>query len=167
MVLLFFGCSSSEESPPPTPARGAIELGPPVSTCAITDDTTDLEKHACLHAEKGPFANASASAEPSAPSISKTHTAYTVTVPGDAQWVAYRAKDEGMYAFYSSPKVRLAVRGGSGQQLPLACEGPTTGACEALPYVVHARLAANEDIRVALYPAAAGEPFRLVIEDLD
>ncbi|MBX3226957.1 MAG: hypothetical protein KIT84_40915 [Labilithrix sp.] len=164
---LAVACGSSDDEAPPPVVRGPIALGAPAAACAVGDDTVDLEKHACLHARSGPFASATAGAEDDAPSVSKTHTAYDVTMGASPSWVAYRPKGAKTYAFYTKPQVRIAVRGGSGSQLATSCEGPTTGACDLLPYATQVRLAANEDVHVALYPAEGITSAMLVIEDVD
>lgn len=164
---LVAACSSSDADAPPPVTLGPIALAAPAAACATGEDTVDWEKHACLHARSGPFASATAADEAAAPEVSKTHTAYTVTLSASPQWVAYRPKSAGTYAFFSDPAVRIAVRGGAGAQLATICEGPTTGACDLLPYVTQVRLGEDEDVHVALYPEGDASSVKLVIEDID
>lgn len=166
-LLAACGGSDDETKPATVVARGPITLGAPAAACVAGEDTGDQEKHACLHAGSGPFANATASDESAAPAVSKSHTAYTVALNDRSSWVAFQAKDAGIYAFYSNPQVRLAIRGGSGSQLAALCEGPTSGACDKLPYVTQVRLAAGEDTRVALYAESGTTSAMLVIENIE
>lgn len=186
------GCSASSEGPPspanadaappaespgsdagttpiaPVPPNDPVEPGAVAGPCPADELAADLERHSCFHIEHGPYADVATSAESTAPSVSKPHTAFTVDVKaGEDRWLSFTAKSTNVYAFYSGPKARIVLRR-DGQRVPLTCEGPTTDACLALPYQVLAELTAGETVTVALFPESeATEPIKLVIEAVE
>jgi len=168
-LLLPGGCggsASDDETPAAVFPTEPIVLAAPAARCVVSEEARDLDKHACLHAESGPFARADASAERTAPSVSRAHTTYTVTVQGDARWVTYRPKSGGDHVFYTSPATRIAIRTTDGATASLSCEGATTGLCPALPYASRLRLERGRDVRVALFPENDG-PVQLVVESAE
>lgn len=172
VALTVVACGPSEPESgveaPPAQDRPAPSPSAPAPACEPSALTEDLETHACFHVEKGPRATVTAAREGDAPPVSKSHTEFTVEVPGgDARWVSFRSKVGGLYAFYSGPKARMVARSEAGEVLAPTCEGETSGACAALPYQVQIRVAANETVKVALFPEADAGQVKLIVESME
>lgn len=170
VLLPGVACGSEATKPgeaSPSAAVAALEPDTSKTRCADDEVARGFQEHACLHAESGPFASVTASLPAGAPSVSKSHTAYEVLFPNpDERWVSFQTKKAGVFALYTDPKARLALRKANGDRVAMSCEGPTTDACAILAYQVQARLDANESVYIAVFTESAPS-IQLVIERVE
>lgn len=151
---------------PPDPV---VEPGELAAECPGGEEAIHAVEHACLHAEGGPFAEVEAVSEGIAPSVSKPHTTYVVSLPNaESRWLSYAPRSTGLHVVYTSPSTRLVVEDAEGVVIPATCEGPTvTAICPALPYQVQLDLATTDAVRVALFPEdEATSTVNLIIESI-
>jgi hypothetical protein len=164
-MLVVSGCAASRVGTtdggatdgPCTPALGAM-----------------LIEHACLHAGRGPLreveAAASADGLSSAHAVNRTHTAYSVLVPGDETrertgYVEYRPSRDGDHAIFSGDLEALSIEGPAGEAVGVSHD-EAIRSCSSFDASRVVTLRRGERYRLRLSVAASSPAATLFFEHL-
>lgn len=156
-------------------SRIALSL-PACALCAActADGNASLEtvaRHACLHAEHGPFRDAPASTDlqGTVSGIDTPHVAYRVALPagtdGHLGALRYQPRHTARYAFLTDSAPGLVLRGDDGGEIELVDDTAVAG-CPMLAHAVTAELTAGAAYRVVVGPTSITDVL-LVVENID